>query len=113
MIRAETTGASVIINRDRLGLVLWPMMLTRTPLLPLIVGFVAERKAADPKDPASLRNVVLRYPRSGAAAAVAAGMAAGALVMPVDTRCLDQADTYRTNADPVPSRGMPRSTARC
>lgn len=85
LTRAEATGASVIINRDRLGLVLWPPMMARTPLLPLIVGFVAERKAADTKDPTSLRNVVVRYADPAAAAAVAAGMATGALTMPVDT----------------------------
>lgn len=101
--RAQTTGASVIINRDRLGLVLWPSMMTRTPLLPLIVGFVAERKAADPKDPTSLRNVVLRYPDPGAAAAVAAGMAAGALVMPVDTGpSIDPIPTEPIHPVPIP-----------
>jgi hypothetical protein len=105
LIRAETTGASVIINRDRLGLVLWPPMMTRTPLLPLIVGFVAERKAADPKDPTSLRNVVLRYPDPGAAAAVAAGMAAGALLMPVDTgQSTEPIPTEPIRPVPIPGR---------
>lgn len=82
--RPDTTGALVIANSQGLFNVLSPSMMTRTPLLPLIVGLVADRKAADPTDPTSLRTAVLRYSDPGAAAAIAAGMTAGALAMPVD-----------------------------
>jgi hypothetical protein len=57
-------------------------MLTRSSLLPIIVGFSCERSAADPNDPTSLRNAVLRAADPGAATTIAEGMAAGGLNMP-------------------------------
>ncbi len=103
LTRLEATGATIILNRDRIGLVVWPSMTRGMPLLPLIVGFVVERKAADPKDPTSLRNVVLRYSDPDAAAAVAKGMTAGALSMPVDPNgSLDPIPTQPIRPMPIP-----------
>jgi hypothetical protein len=72
----------VITDRLGIGTIIYPEMLTRSSLLPIIVGFSCERSAADPKDPTSLRNAVLRVADPGAATTIADGLAAGGLNMP-------------------------------
>ena len=72
----------VITDRSGIGTIIYPEMLTRSSLLPITVGFSCERSAADPKDPTSLRNAVLRVADPDAANTIAQGMAAGGLNMP-------------------------------
>jgi hypothetical protein len=79
LTRAGAAPAKVVENRNQFVGVVWPAMLARVPALPLIVGFVSERTAADPGDKTLLRNTVLQYPFPQTAATVAESFVDGAL----------------------------------
>jgi hypothetical protein len=110
LTRSGPTGAVVITDRLGIGTtILYPAMLTQSSLEPIIVGFTCFRSAADPNDPTSLRNAVVRAANPDAATAIADGIAAGALNMPpaaLKTAALIPSEPVR--AVPVP--GHPEAT---
>lgn len=109
LTRPGSTGAVVITDRLGIGTIVYPEMLTRSSLLPIIVGFSCERNAADPNDPTSLRNAVLRTADPGAATTIAEGLAAGALNMPpavLKTASMIPTEPIRS----IPIPGHPEAT---
>lgn len=83
LIRPASTEAEVITDRRGIGTsVIYPEMTTRSSLDPIVVGFTCERSAADPADPTSLRNAVVRAADPDSATAIARGLADGALNIP-------------------------------
>ncbi len=83
LIRPASTQAEVITDRRGIGTsVIYPEMTARSSLLPIIVGFSCERSSADPADPTSLRNAVIRADDPDSATTIARGLADGALNIP-------------------------------
>jgi hypothetical protein len=109
LTRAGPTGAVVITDRLGIGNIIYPEMMTRSSLLPIIVGFSCERNAADPNDPTSLRNAVLRTADPDAATTIAEGIAAGGLNMPPAVlKTASMIPTEPIRAIPIP--GHPEAT---
>jgi hypothetical protein len=109
LTRPGPTGAVVITDRLGIGTIVYPEMLTRSSLVPIIVGFSCERNAADPNDPTSLRNAVLRTADPGAATTITEGLAAGALNMPpavLKTASMIPTEPIRA----IPIQGHPEAT---
>lgn len=108
LIGVGPAAAVVLERRDQIWVVVWPSMLSRFPPGPFIVGFTCDRRSADPKDPTSLRDAVLRYADPGAAAAAARGLVDGAMNMPVFTGSTQPVPAEPARAVPIP--GHPEAT---
>lgn len=70
----SSPAASIVLERDDIGLHIWPFLAAGAVQLPFVVGFVADRRASADSNEFSVRNEVLRFADDGAAAAAAVGI---------------------------------------
>lgn len=94
--------AKVLDRRNQVSQVIWPSMMTRFPALPLIVGFVSERRSSTPGDPTVVRNAALQYPFPETAASVAQGLSEGALNIVVVDNATGPVPSEPVRSVPIP-----------